>query len=366
MSGFGVNAVPGDLYTVDFTTGIWTFAADIPTVAGTQPISIAYDCDASQMFLLYLNGQLYQLNTTTGAITLVGTTPVVGARGLAYDSANMVMYGCAMNSGSLYTVDTSTNTWTLVAAISPSLAAINLAYDCNSDTLYLLGFNPPTYSMYTLNRLTGVATLLGPTTIITATHRGLVWDQSTDQLYGTTVNTPDQMYSVNAGTGAWTALPNPTGVSAPVAMAFERPCCCVHEDALVELADGRRIRAGNLKNGDVLKSATGGAVQIRQNVCTGRRSTFVKLAANSLGDNEELLIQSGHPILVRGQEIECQLTDNAEFVELPTKARVFTFVTDSRSFVNVAGVMVATWSEDAFRNFVANDATGKSLHYTSQ
>lgn len=387
MSGFGVNRTDGQLYTVDFTTGAWTIVGppNLPAVP-PAPSMLVYDCDQSQMFIMYedgaANSNLYEMDTTTRALTLVGSVPLDNITGMAYDSFNNIMYGVTSTQNLTYTVDTSTNTWTPLAnPISPGGTVIpfGLVYDCANDALYGLGLDtsvgPSVYRMYTVNRADGSwsATFTMSTGIAsTNPHRGLVWDQSTGIFYGTILGT-GQMYEIDiaGGTGSWT-IPvgfGATGVSNPIAMAFERPCCCVHESSVVQLTNGQSVEISSIKDGDTIFDYQRKPIQIKKNICCGRASEFIKFEKDSLAKqtpSQDLLILSGHPILFQGQEIECQFLSQGKLIHQDKKSRVFTLVTEQRSFINIQGVMVGTWSQEAFNNFLQNDSKGKRLWLTYQ
>lgn len=361
-TGFGVTLVAGgDLYSIDYTTGAWALS-QVLSIGSSA--CIVYDCDASQMFIAtveVVGNNLYTVNTSTGATALVGSSPIGTPLGMAYDSAGMQMYGC--NRDTTYLVDTSTNTWTVLgtSGLPSGINELSLAYDCENDRLFGLG-RPPSgiANLYSVNRITGAWVLIGASGLAGANERGLTWDQTTGTIYGLGANN-NQMYQVNPATGAWT-IPGGfggTGIPAPLAQAFERPCCCIHEDTQLRLVNGKVITISELKAGQQLFDYQGRPIEILHNVCTGRRSRFVRLPSDS--PSGELLIQSGHPVLSRGREVECQLLGDAVVVDLEQKKRVFTVITEERTFVNILGVMVATWSKEGFENFVGNDITGRNL-----
>lgn len=362
-TGFGVTlGAGGDLYSIDYTNGAWTLSQ----VLSIGPSAcIVYDCDASQMFIVTdeaVGNNLYTVDTSTGATTLVGSSPINPPLGMAYDSAGMQMYGCNLNT--TYLVDTSTDTWTVLgtSGLIPAINEISMAYDCENDQLFGLGrTSAGIVNLYDVNRITGAWVLIGPSGLgSTVNERGLTWDPTTGTIYGLGANA-NQMYQVNTATGAWT-IPGgfgATGIAAPLAQAFERPCCCVHEDTQLRLVNGKVISISELKAGEQLFDYQGRPVEILHNVCTGRRSRFVRLPSD--GPSGELLIQSGHPVLSHGREVECQFLDDAVVVDLEQKKRVFTLITQERTFVNILGVMVATWSKEGFENFVGNDITGRNL-----
>lgn len=376
MSGFGVDQQSKNLYTVDFTTGIWAAGPAIglppPDSPYTEIYAMVYDCDESQMYLMTDNAgvpgvfTLWELNTAGGGLVFIANNNTVGTPfGLAYDSANQVTYGVRSGSAFTYTVDLSNNTWTALPMSSGTIPRA-LVYDCPRDIMYGLAINTNTnvFEMHTVNRSTGVWMLIGATGVAEP-HLGMVYDQSTDKFYGTVRSLlfVGQMYEINVGTGQWTPiLPNPTGTQEPVAMAFERPCCCVHEDTLVTLANHTQVPICSIKAGDLVLDHRNQPVKVVNNVCCGKQGQFVCLPASILNCVADLLICSGHPLLLNGQEVECQHIGGGNETALECKIRVFTLVTERKTFVNMnQGAYVGTWSEAALENFIENDAFGKQL-----
>ena len=379
MSGFGVDKLSQNLYTVDFISGIWTAGPTIgnpPPDDFTEIYAMVYDCDASQMYLMTDNANVANVFTlwlidAFGDITFVANNNALGEpRGLAYDSASQTTYGVVSGSASTYTVDLSNNSWTALPMPSGTIPRA-LVYDCPRDILYGLGLNTiiNQFEMHTVNRTTGVWTLIGSTGV-SEPHLGMVYDQAADKFYGT-VGSPivaGQMYEINVSNGQWTPmLPNPTGTQEPVAMAFERPCCCVHEDTLVALANRTHVPISSIKAGDLVLDYRNQPVKVISNVCCGKQGQFVCLTGTILNCASDLLICSGHPLLLNGQEVECQNVRGGRVTQLDVKARVFTLVTERKTFVDMnQGAHVGTWSKAALENFVENDTFGRQLHLKIQ
>jgi hypothetical protein len=102
--------------------------------------------------------------TPTGVITTIGSTNLQFP-GLAYDSITNVLYG-ASNNGNLYTINTTNGAVSLVGSLGLGINNLSdLAFDPTSDTLFFVD-EPSTNavsSLYTVNLLTGAATLVGST-----------------------------------------------------------------------------------------------------------------------------------------------------------------------------------------------------------
>lgn len=106
---------------------------------------------------------LYELNTSTGAATAIGTMP--GRRGfgsLGFNSSTGVMYWADTTSDELYTVDLTTAAATLVGPLGiASQIGAGMAYH---PTIGMLAVNNSgTDTLSVLNLSTGAATLIGNT-----------------------------------------------------------------------------------------------------------------------------------------------------------------------------------------------------------
>jgi len=108
----------------------------------------------------------------------------------------------------------------------------------------------------------------------------------------------------------------------------------------------------------------GRATAVRSNVCTGSCASYVCIKEGAFGAKQDLLIRPGHPLLIDGKEVPCeQLIDGVavEEVTLERSGKLFTLVTERRTFVEMQGLQVGTWSEDGFATFLENDPAGQRL-----
>jgi hypothetical protein len=103
--------------------------------------------------------------TPSGTISTIGFTNAF-INGLTYDSNHNILYGTSHND--LYTINTTTGAATLVGATGFTNDEEGIAYDNATNTLYLNTATDPNHtlvnndSLYTLNTSTGAATLVGP------------------------------------------------------------------------------------------------------------------------------------------------------------------------------------------------------------
>jgi len=218
-----------EIYTIDLATGQATLVGI--SVENMSFSGLAYDSSTGTMFVsdVYdpacttfagsagdanaggeiLGGSCFGLGTvdlSTGAVTYIGTGHNITSdiQGLAYDSANDVLYGADSDNGSLDVIDRTTGEATIVGlwgAVDASIRA--LAYDAASDTL----FGASVGNLYRLDRTTGVATLVGPLGIGApdTEARGLEIDPDTGMLYLGVVG-DSSFYRVDKATGAATLI----------------------------------------------------------------------------------------------------------------------------------------------------------------
>ncbi len=218
-----------EIYTIALATGQATLVGT--SVEDLSLSGLAYDRSTGTMFVSDVwnpacdqlagspgnanasgeapDGSCFGLGTVdllTGEVTYIGTSHNISSniQGLAYDSANDVLYGADTSNLSLDVIDRTTGEATIVGpwgAVDASIRA--LAYDAASDTL----FGASVGNLYRLDRVTGAATLVGPLGIGApdTEARGLEIDPDTGVLYLGVVG-DSSFYRVDKATGAATLI----------------------------------------------------------------------------------------------------------------------------------------------------------------
>ncbi|MGB3975374.1 MAG: hypothetical protein WBM02_01030 [bacterium] len=144
-------------YNIDFTGGTWA--------AGKW---YAVSCNPSH---------LYIVNPANGVLMFVGATGQTYLTGIAYDEVNNIMYACTV--GELYTIDRTTGAATLVGSFGVGRNIVDIAY--GDGVLYAQC--ALTNSIYTVNTSTGATTLLGPTGIFAPYLLGMEYDKDHGRLF---------------------------------------------------------------------------------------------------------------------------------------------------------------------------------------
>jgi len=179
--------------------------------------------------------------------------------------------------------------------------------------------------------------------------------------------------TVNPGSAVahidWTPRVNSGGVWIAGACPQVQPC--LRDDTLVRTPHGA-VAISALRAGDLVFDHRGQLQPLISNIAVGNSKAFVRIQRGALASDTpsaDLYIRAGHPVLVAGKEVDCEkLVDGqrVEEVELEKPARIYTLCTESRTFVDMQGVLVGTWSQAAFDNFVANDRAGLRLTFEKQ
>ncbi|GGG46136.1 T9SS type A sorting domain-containing protein [Bizionia arctica] len=208
----------GDVYALDVRNG-----GDYGSFPLTGPFNIASvavitnDIYASDFDV---TGTLYALATTdvnlvsvepdTGAITIVA--PLTGAAtdvtysGLSWNQTNSTMYALTTDgtTTNLYTLDLTTGAMTLIGATGTTLG-IWLAID-NAGIIYMADIGNDNF--YTLNPTTGAATLVGPLGVDISFAQDADVDPVSNTLYmaGYIGGGVNNIYSVDVTTGTATSL----------------------------------------------------------------------------------------------------------------------------------------------------------------
>jgi hypothetical protein len=150
------------------------------------------------------NHDLYSIDPNTQSVTDIGNMGIDGSNftfgDLTYDSANSTMYySGGRGDDNVYTVNLTTGAATLVGAD-------------NVDDMFALGYDPATNSLYggaaggsfgSISMANGVFTFIGGTG---AYNEGLTYDTLTGQMI---LSNDANIYSIDVATGATTLLGSP-------------------------------------------------------------------------------------------------------------------------------------------------------------
>lgn len=142
------------LYTVDIATGNATTVG--PLGADVNDPGMAFCPDDSIMYLVSEEGDLYSLNLSTGAGTLIGGGGGYGPTALACTTTG-TLYAVSDDDDQLYTVDRATGAATVVGPLGISISDAGLGL--NGSTLLLVTDNAPT-NLYQVDTSTGAATIV--------------------------------------------------------------------------------------------------------------------------------------------------------------------------------------------------------------
>ncbi len=197
------------IFRVNKATGALTSAATADAVVGVAA-GLAYAPSSGTVYLSSTsNDGLYTVDLSTGAATLVGGygTPNLAMHGLEWDSSTNTLYGFGarvLGEGGYYSINVATGVATRLTPqnVTPLDWYSNLAYDSKNDVMYMT--NTGTASGYTIDRATGVETLVGPMVNVTGVS-ALAYDFANDTIY-VLDNFDDQFGTFDRATGEVTVL----------------------------------------------------------------------------------------------------------------------------------------------------------------
>lgn len=138
---------------------------EIVTLAGVNTIiGLSYDHAADKIYVADYTGSgtvLRAISTTDYSVTLVGTISSEIIIGLASDASG-TLYGISLDADNLYRIDTTTGAGTIVGPLGININyAQGIAYDRTNNVLYGTLYSSGG-GMYTINTTTGAATLVAP------------------------------------------------------------------------------------------------------------------------------------------------------------------------------------------------------------
>jgi hypothetical protein len=159
-------------------------------------------------YIVTVEPALYQLDPSTGAISLIGPITGMGAdqpNGISYNPANSTYY--MVSSNNFFSLDISSRVATLVGALNNTGGLmVDLCFDASGTCYaYDLGLD----NAYTVNVSTGNATLLGALGYDANYGQGMAYDFETSTIYLSAFNnttTTGQLRTMNPTTGATTLV----------------------------------------------------------------------------------------------------------------------------------------------------------------
>ena len=135
-------------------------AAAVGAPMGIQAICLELDAKGRMYTIGYANGALYQVNKTTGALTFIGNTGILNMMDLAFDSTGTLW---ATVGNNLWTINVLNGAPTFKVSMIGVQDIMGIMFGSN-DTLYATDYRP-NGNLYTINKATGVATLVGATSL---------------------------------------------------------------------------------------------------------------------------------------------------------------------------------------------------------
>lgn len=198
----GLSSGRSGLYDINSTTGAATLITPVASLGG------------SFVGLEYLGGKLYATNLcdakcytfgtidmTTGAYTALNKQEgSANWSGLAGNEALQLLYTIDGSDGSKLKSITTAGLISTIGATAPSIGGGGMAYDDANGILYATGDG----SLWRVNTSTAAATLIGALGI-NAANIGLAYDEDSRTLFA---NSAEGLFTVNTSTGAATFVGN--------------------------------------------------------------------------------------------------------------------------------------------------------------
>jgi uncharacterized protein DUF6923 len=196
------------LFVTDSANGASTYVGDF---GFASTYALAFDPSDTLYAIVdgYNNGALASVDPLTGAATLVGgATGVSNLMALVF-ATDGTGYAASWTTDSLYAIDTTTGAVSLIGPLGFG-GIMDLAFD-SSGTLYGLSD-----SLYRIDTATGAGTLI--TALASGCLMGMTIDPSGNFL-ATDYCTGDSLFQINTSDGSLTNLGS-TGVSNPMALTY--------------------------------------------------------------------------------------------------------------------------------------------------
>jgi hypothetical protein len=212
------------LYTVDSTNGASTVVGGF---GQPSTYTLSFDSGGNLYGISngYNDGTLVQIDKTTGQAVAVGvSTGIQNLMALAF-AADGTLYAGSWSSNSLYTINKNTGAATLVGSLGFN-AIMDLDFDSQGN-LYALSD-----SLYQINMATGQGTLV--THLANSCLMGMAIDQQDHFLATNYCLNDTPLYQINTADGSLTSLGN-TGIAQSMGGAIEVAAAGVPEPGTMSL-----------------------------------------------------------------------------------------------------------------------------------
>ena len=216
-------------YRINLDTGAKTFLFNVSSNA-TVTAALAYDCVSQTTYVtntfanVGVSKALYSLNLTNGQATRIGPfgDPDIIMHGLELDASTGELYGISSHNGGLYSVNKSSGAAKLIGLTGiVGLGSFgNLGYDSTNGVMYAT--NALTDSLYQINLSTGQATLVGPLNGPISIG-GLAYNIDNQTMYMVD-NDNDILYMIHLETGQAEPV-GPTGPGNLIGLVYVTPTC---------------------------------------------------------------------------------------------------------------------------------------------
>lgn len=203
----------GDIYTLNTTTGAASFVADTGLIASNEIEINPANGKAYVLFGSTSNQSLQELNLATGA--LLGSPVSLGAEFGGLEFVGSTLYGSG-NGGAtgLHTINITTGATTKIG--TGTFNAGGLAYDSSTGTMY--GISGANSDFFSINLTTGAATLIDAATV----GRALAFGTDGTLYHAGSGASADILKTINPVTGSSTDV-GATGTTRILGLAVAVP-----------------------------------------------------------------------------------------------------------------------------------------------
>ena len=164
---------PGDI-TLLSASGMASFLT-----GGCFVEDVWYACEYTDGTSTYPDATIWTIDITDGSMTEVGDYGLTSAlNGLAYDDSTETLYGCTGTG--LYTIDVNDGSSTFIATMNNPGLIVGIASD-GEGTIYGIELNDE--SLYSIDPSDGSVTLIGDTGLTLNYAQDMAYDKNNDILY---------------------------------------------------------------------------------------------------------------------------------------------------------------------------------------
>lgn len=136
------------------------------------------------------------------------------------------------------------------------------------------------------------------------------------------------------------------------------PTICLHENTIIKTSKGNK-QIKDIRSGDTVYDMNGSQMEVIHNIRFTITNTYISIAKDAFKynvPNNEVLITSGHPISLNGEEVQPRdmINDSTiKYVYMDKSTPIYSICTKGRQPIQMHNMGIYTWCKEEWEQFKA-------------